>query len=161
MGDRFAIDIATDQMLRNAASRVLIAALIQATTDDAIVPLSLVNASRAYAAGGVVDGAGQSGSVLNVRARVADETLARGDFFSIAHGGRRYVHMITADTIVGSDGEAALPIWPMLRFITVDGEACEFAQPYIEGRLLGFDAKGASFSRIRVDPLQFSIVERA
>lgn len=161
MGDRFAVDFATDQLQRGAASRELIAALTEATTAGAIAPLSLVNASRAYAPGGVIDGGGQAGSTLVVRGRVPGETLARGDFFSIVHLGRRYVHMIRANTGVGGDGRAAIPIWPMLRFITLDGAQCEFAQPYIEGRLVGFDPKGAVFSRIRVEPLTFTILERA
>lgn len=161
MGDRFAVDFVTDQLLRNADSRNLIAALTEATTADAIAPVPLVNASRAYAPGGVVDGAGQTGSTLNIRGRVAGEVLARGDFFSIIHAGRRYVFMIRGNVTVDGAGKAAVPIWPMLRFVTVDGEACEFAQPYIEGRLVGFDAKGAAFTRIRVEPLSFSIIERA
>lgn len=87
-------------------------------------------------------------------------SLVRGEFFSIVHDGRRYLHMVTANKGVPQSGSLSVPIWPMLRFLTVDGEACEFTQPMIEGRLVGFD-KGATLSGIRIEPLQWSIVERA
>lgn len=160
MGDRFAIDVTTGRLQRDAASRELIAALTEATTAGAIMPLYLPAAPPQPYAASVVDGADQAGSVLNVRGLHPGTSLVRGSFFSIVHDGRRYVHMITASMVAPASGFVSVPIWPMLRFLTIDGEACEFKSPMIEGRLVGFD-KGAVLSGIRIEPLQFSIVERA
>lgn len=159
MGDRFAGDVATTQLRQDAQSRLLIADLLEGLTVDVKIALRLPNRSRPLS-GAVVDGADQAGSVLNVRGLGRAFAPARGDFFSIVHDGRHYVHMITAQVIAGADGRAALPILPMLRFLTTDGDRVALDQPMIEGRLVGFDPKGATFVRNRVDPLSFSIVER-
>lgn len=158
-GDRFAVDITTTQLLQDAESRLLIAALFQATTDDARIRFRQPNRrSRGFPA--VVDGSGQSGRTLNVRGLPARAAFDRGEFFSLIHNGQRYVYMTAGAAKAGADGRAAVPIWPMLRTLTVDASVCEFAAPYIEGQLVGFD-KGAGFERNRTKPLSFSIVERA
>lgn len=162
MGDRFALDVQTGRLMNNDQARQLIAALTQATTDDAIFAFDQPNLpNRPVAGGTITDGAGQTGTTLNIRAGNAGAVMAWGRFFSIAHGGRRYVHMITADATIGSDGRAALPIWPMLRFRTAADDVVELDAPKIEGQLLGFDGKGATFERIRTNPLSFTIQERA
>jgi hypothetical protein len=160
MGDRFAIDVTTGQLLRDDDARNLIASLIEATTSGAIMPLILPGSDQRRWSTPVVDGTDQAGSILKVRGFGTNTGLLRGEFFSIVHAGRRYVHMITANMTVPADGRISVPIWPMLRFLTVDGEQCEFTEPMIEGRLVGFD-QGAVLSGIRIQPLQFSIVERA
>jgi hypothetical protein len=159
MGDRFAVDVSTSQLRQDAQSRHLVAALMEATTADAKIALRLPNTSAPIRGDGVVDGSGQTGSVLQVRGMIPNAALQWGVFFSVVHIGIHYVHMIRGQVFVDAAGRAAVPIWPMLRFITVDGEACSFEAPMIEGQLVGFD-KGAGFERNRTKPLAFSIQER-
>lgn len=159
MGDRFAADITTAQLRQDAQSRLLIADLMEGLTADVRIPLRMPNRSRALGAG-VVDGAGQTGSALKVRGLYRGSGPARGDFFSIVHGDRHHVFMATAQVIADAAGAATIPIWPMLRFITVDGSRVALDAPMIEGRLVGFDGKGVQFARNRAEPLQFSIAER-
>ena len=164
LGDRFAVDIETTQFRQDAESRLFIAAVFEATTAGARIALRQPNASRALRvfSSPVVDGAGQSGSTLAVRGLVRGQTVTRGDFLSIVHGGNRYLHMIAGagQISAGADGKVAIPLWPMLRFLSVDAEPVELTGPMIEGKLVGFD-KGAAFKRARAEPLSFSIVERA
>lgn len=159
MGDRWAVDVSTTQLRQDAESRLLLATLFEATTADARIALRVPNRSRPMSGGIVADGADQSGSILNVRGRFAGIAFARGDFFSIVHDGVHHVHMVRGQAISGTDGRAAVPIWPMLRFLTADGDVCHFDQPMIEGQLVGFD-KGAGFERNRTKPLAFTIQER-
>ncbi len=159
MGDRFAVDVATSQLRQDAQSRLLVAALMEATTEDARIELRMPNRGPAIGSGIVVDGAGQSGSTLNIRGAYRQTSFLQGSFFSIVHGGIHHVHMVRGPSMAGADGRAAVPIWPMLRFITVDAESCAFDQPMIEGQLIGFD-KGAGFERNRAKPLSFTIQER-
>lgn len=159
LGDRFAVDITTTQLRQDAESRLLIAALFQATTDDARIRFRQPNRQREYFAA-VVDGAGQSGRTLNVKGLPPRAAFDQGEFFSIVHSGQRYVYMTAGAVIADGSGKAAVPIWPMLRALTIDASVCEFIAPYIEGQLVGFD-KGAGFERNRTKPLTFSIVERA
>ena len=64
-----------------------------------------------------------------------------------------------AAAIATAGGAISLPIWPMLRFLTVDGAVVELVAPKIEGKLSGFN--GAKWIRNRVDPLSMTIGERA
>ena len=159
LGDRFAVDISTSQLRQDSDSRLLIAALFQATTDDARIRFQQPNRRRSGFAA-VIDGAGQSGRTLTVRGLPARAAFDQGEFFSLIHNGQRYVYMTAGAAIAGADGRAAVPIWPMLRALTIDAATCEFIAPYIEGQLIGFD-KGAGFERNRTKPLTFSSVERA
>ncbi len=68
--------------------------------------------------------------------------------------------MATAQVLADATGRLAIPIWPMLRFLTIDGERAALDSPMIEGRLVGFDGKGVSFTKNRTEPLSFSVVER-
>lgn len=158
MGDRFAIDVQTAQLRQDDASRALIAALTSATTDDAIIAIGQPGVS-AGGTNGLVSGNGQGGTTLNVRGLAAGQTIPANYYLSVVHGGRRQVYMTRAAAVAGSNGIAALSIWPMLRFLTVDGEIVELLEPKIEGKLTGFD-RGATWTRNRTDPLSFSIRER-
>lgn len=159
LGDRFAIDVITTQLRQDAQSRELIALLMEATTADARMELRLPNRPRDIGSGIVADGAGQAGSILNLRGAYRQTEFLRGHFFSIEHNGIHRVHMVRGRVVAGADGRVALPIWPMLRFLTTDGDRCHFDQPMIEGQLVGFD-KGAAFERNRTKPLAFTIQER-
>ncbi len=64
-----------------------------------------------------------------------------GQAFSLVHAGRRYLHFVAAETIVGADGLMTVPIFPMLRVIPDDGDVCEFARPMIQGSLSGNQVK--------------------
>ena len=161
MGDRFAADIATAQLRQDDESRLFAAALMEATTADGRIQLRLPNVPRqAGFRGAAVDGAGQSGSTLALRGVTPGVAARRGQYFSIVHGGLHHVHMVRASGAAGADGRLSVAIWPMLRFLTADGDACAFDVPMIEGQLVGFDARGAAFSRNRTEPFEFSIVER-
>ncbi len=158
MGDRFAVDIVTSQLRQDAASRDLIGLLMEATTADARIELRLPNAPRSLGSGIVIDGAGQTGSTILLRGAYRQTEFVRR-FFSIVHGGIHHVYMVRGRAMADADGRVALPIWPMLRFISADGDVCHFDQPMIEGQLVGFD-KGAGFQSNRTKPLTFSIQER-
>lgn len=158
MGDRFAVDISTSQLRQDAASRDLIGLLMEATTADARIELRLPNAARPIGSGIVIDGAGQTGSTILLRGAYRQTEFVRR-FFSIVHGGVHHVYMVRGRAMADANGRVALPIWPMLRFISADGDVCHFDQPMIEGQLVGFD-KGAGFERNRTKPLSFSIQER-
>jgi hypothetical protein len=159
MGDRFVVDVSTSQLRQDPESRHLIALLMEATTADARIELRLPNRPQPIGSGIAVDGAGQTGSTLNLRGLFRQTEIVHGRFFSVVHGGVHFVYMTRGRVVAGADGKAAVPIWPMLRFITVDGEEAAFDQPMIEGQLVGFD-KGAGFERNRTKPLGFSIQER-
>jgi len=160
-GDRFAADIGTSRWRQDSEARLFIAALFEATTGDAIMEVRQPNLPDRPSAGTpVVDGVDQAGTTVALRGMTPNLVLERGQVFNIIHADVHYLYMIMAETVVDAAGDASLAIWPMLRFLTVDGEPCEIDEPKIEGQLVGFD-KGSTWVRNRTDPIAFSIVERA
>lgn len=85
----------------------------------------------------VVDGQGQSGTSLRIRGGAPGYVIRFGQAFSIVHGGRRYLYFAAQQIALDTNGKALLPIFPMLRAITSDGDICEFSRPLIEGSLTG------------------------
>lgn len=161
MGDRWTAVVSTAQLRQNADGRALLSALTMATTLDARMPIAQPHVPQLP--GGsvpVVNGADQAGSTIPVRGVPGGTLLEQGRYFSILHLGIHHVHMVAQATIVPSDGTVAVPIWPQLRFLTIDGERVFFDVPMIEGKLVGFD-KGGRFVRNRIDPFEFSIMERS
>ncbi|TCP30690.1 hypothetical protein [Sphingomonas sp. BK235] len=160
MGDRWAADVRTALLRQDQAGRDLVAALTQGLTDDGLISIDQPNRPAiALAGNAVVDGSNRGGTTLFLRGMAMPGVFPRGIYLSIIRGGRRYIHMTAGPANVSSSGTAALPIWPMLRFLTVDGDAVEIADPKIEGKLSGF--AGAQWVSSRVDPLSFIIAERA
>jgi hypothetical protein len=88
----------------------------------------------------------------------AGYTARKGQFFNLIHGGRRYLKMVTADTIADGGGTMTVPFWPMLRVLPSDGDAIDWV-PQIEGVLSGQES-GWTLQRVRNDGLTFSIEER-
>lgn len=161
MGDRWTAVVSTAQLRQNADGRALLAALTMATTLDARMPIAQPHVP--VLPGGsapVVNGADQAGSTVSVRGVPGGTLLEQGRYFSILHLGIHHVHMVAQATTVPSDGTVAVPIWPQLRFLTIDGERVFFDVPMIEGKLVGFE-KGGRFVRNRIDPFEFSIMERS
>src|SRR3546814_1868617 len=57
-------------------------------------------------------------------------------FFSIVHGGRRYVHMFTASVVASGTGTVTASIFPPLRTSLSVNYLFEIAAPKIEGHVL-------------------------
>lgn len=160
MGDRWSANVATAQLRQDAASSALVAALTVATTDGARMAISQPHVPQLPASAPVVDGVNQAGSAIAIRGVPANTLFQVERYISILHLGVHHVHMVTAAVTTPTTGRVTLSIWPMLRFLTLDGERVHISDPMIEGRLVGFDA-GAAFVRNRREPVGFSIVERS
>lgn len=158
MGDRWIAEINTAQLRFDDAGRDLVAALTQALTQDGIISIGQPNLAAPIATDALTNGANQGGTSFAIRAAIPGATIPRSAYLSVIHGGRRHVHLTTATVTVSAQGQATLSVWPMLRFLTVDGSTVELIDPKIEGRLTGF--AGATWVRNRVDPLTFSVSER-
>lgn len=159
MGDRWIAEIATAQLRFDEPGRALVAALTRGLTEDGTLSIGQPNLPAPLATGnGVTDGAGFGGTTLRLRAVSPSADVPTGTYLSVIHGGRRYVHMTTAAATTSVTGKVDLQIWPMMRFLTIDGETVELLDPKIEGRVSGFG--GATWVRNRIDPLAFTIAER-
>lgn len=158
LGTRSSYEFTLPLMSAEPLGRLWASRLRQAKLYGALMPLVQDQFEIGTPGLVVVDGDGQTGSTLNVRGGNAYYAVREGQAFSIVHNGVRYVHYATADVKLSGAGAAALPIVPMLRFITIDGETCEFGQPMIEGTISGNEltwevmtAPYVNFGTIRLD----------
>lgn len=108
----------------------------------------------------VVDGAGQSGSALNLRGWAANAAAFKaGDYLSFADVlGRQCLHQATADCTADASGFASVAIAPPLRRAAADGEAVEITAPLGVFRLVA-DDPALSIRPPLFGAIQFDIVE--
>lgn len=137
LGSRFGIAVTMPPMPSAKLGRQWLASLILGKSEGVRIELPMAGFDPGLPGAVLVDGAGQAGTTLNVRAATPNYAFRFGQFFSIVTGGRHHLHMVAAETLADSAGEAALPIAPMLRTPPADGDACHFAQPMIEGFISG------------------------
>lgn len=158
LGTRTSYEFTLPIMAAEPLGRIWASRLRQAKLGGALMRLVQDQFTIGIPGAIIVDGAGQTGSTLNIRGGTPYYAVREGQAFSIIHNGRRYVHFAASDAVLSSSGTAALPIVPMLRFITVDAETCEFGQPMIEGTISGNElawevmtAPYVNFGSIRID----------
>ncbi len=75
----------------------------------------------------VVDGAGQTGQVLNIKGLVSGATISPGDKFQI--GLRLYKYIGLVDAVADGSGEVSIDIWPRLRTSPSDNETIITTNP--------------------------------
>lgn len=137
LGDRFALDVTMPEMRSADLGMGWVAKLILGQRQGVILPWPQPGFLPGTPGSPVVNGAGQAGSTLLLRGFAPRYAVRLGQFFSIVHGGRRYLHMAAADAAADADGNLSLAIAPMLRVSPANGAICEFAVPMIEGLLEG------------------------
>lgn len=137
LGNRFALELAYPRLKPEPDGRILASRLRRAKTEGALFPFPQPGLAIGNPGAPVVDGAGQSGSMLALRGFTPGYRVREGQFFSIIDGGRRYLHEAAAETIADAGGRLVLAINPMLRIRPGNAAICEFAKPYIEGIVSG------------------------
>lgn len=106
-----------------------------------------------------VSGGGQAGSTLAVTGANPNYPFRLGQFFTLVHGGQRYLHQLAAPTNATSGGTATLTIVPPLRIEPSDSDVLEIGQPIVEG-LLADNGFEWSIDRARLAGISFTILER-
>ncbi len=137
LGDRFALAVELPPLDNVELGMAWISALIAARREGAIMNWPLAGFRPGVTGFPVVFGAGNAGSQLPITGLAPGYPVRPGQFFSIIHGGRRYLHEAEAAVTANGNGSVILPIAPMLRISPSDGAVCEFAMPKIEGLLDG------------------------
>lgn len=162
LGTRWGIEVTIPVMRTEPDGRKWASLLVQAKLAGALMRFRQDGfriGQPALAGNPRVNGAGQTGMVLAVDGLRPGYAVRDGQFFSLVSGGRRYLHMATADVLVGPSGAINLPILPMLRISPADNDECEFAQPKIQGELQGNEAAWSRLSAPFTDFGTITILE--
>lgn len=158
MGSRFRIAVTMPPMPSVQLGRQWVSRLIRGKSEGVRMPFPLLSFNPGAPGTVLVNGASQAGSSLSVDGATANYAFREGQFFSIVNSGKHHLHMVTAETIASALGAATLPIAPMLRKSPADNAVCHFAEPMIEGFIMGEEFPW-SLSVEHLIGLEFQIVE--
>lgn len=134
LGDRWKLDVVC-RPLAYAQAVGVVAALVQGTSQRVVVPVQQPGLTIGSPGNPVAATAASGGTTVSASGFSASYAVQPGQYFSLVHGGKRYLHIITAATTATAGGAATLAIWPMLRTPLTAGDVLEFATPKIEGYL--------------------------
>ena len=132
LGSRYAIAVTLPTLDRDMGP-VWIGARLAAEAQNSTLTLAWPSALFENAPAALVNGAGQAGTLLNVKGLPASAAIPALTPLSFQAGGRNYLHLTTAALVTGADGTISFPIAPMLRAAPADSTAVNFATPTIEG----------------------------
>jgi len=102
-----------------------------------------------------------SGTIIPLSGLNAGYAIKEGQFASIIHAGRRYLHMFTADAVVTAGGAVTASMWPMIRTPLSAGDVVEITRPMIEGLINPGDELSWQIAVQRVADFSFTIAESA
>lgn len=157
MGSHWAMDVDVPRMNDRCCGIGLVADLVQGESETIIALVPEPKGMHIPTGAPLVNGAGQSGMVLNIDGLTPNEVIRKGKFLSLIISGQRFLYMVRSE-VVATTGAVAVPIWPMLRVSPANNGVVELAEPKIEGYI----AAGQEWD-VNQMPLigaQFSIEER-
>ncbi len=161
LGTRFGIEVSMPPMPSGDTGRLFVSRLLQARSARLLMNWPLLDFDPGNPGAPKISATTASGSILPLKGLTAGYTGKEGQFFSIIHAGRRYLHMLTADFTADGAGNATAAIFPMLRVGLSVNDVLEMAQPIIEGHVLPGDELSWKMSLERHIGLGFSVMEAA
>lgn len=158
IGTRFGVRY-TMPPLEGVEARTLIARLMRGRFDRVLMPWPATEFDFGDPGSPTIQASASGGSAISVEGLDLGYTIREGQFFSIVHSSRRYVHMSTGDVTPNGSGIAAVSIFPPLRSAVSAGDDVELAAPMIEGLVSPGDEIGWSISLELEAAISFSVVE--
>jgi hypothetical protein len=108
---------------------------------------------------GTILGDVSGGDEISLTGLTPGQTIRKGSFLSISHGGRWYIHNVSSATqVVPGSGNVDLTIFPELREEVFLGDEVRLTAPVIEGYLEG-DELTWTLEEARTVGLSFTVVE--
>lgn len=161
IGTRFGLNVSMPMQESASDGRLLVSRLLQARQTRLLMSWPLLDFDPGAPGSPVLSGSVSGGTALPVTGLTAGYEAKEGQFLSIVHDARRYVHMITGDGTANGSGDLSLGIFPMLRTNLISGDVVELAQPMIEGHVLPGDELSWQMSIDRHIGVNFSVMEAA
>lgn len=136
-GSRYRVTFSYPPMIPDK-SRQFVARLLRAKREGIKIKLPLI-VSQGFPGTPVVNGAGQSGTSINLRGFTPGYIAKEGYWLTIIEGAGAYLHSVAATATANGSGTMTLQIEPPLRVPFADGRTVNFAAPYVEGFVDGED----------------------
>lgn len=137
-GSRFRAEL-TFPPMKATTARQFISRLVKAKRVGGLrVEFPLTDISQGSPGSPVVNGAGQSGTTINLRSMTPGYVFLEGYWLSIVDAsGQAYLHSVQAEATVNGTGFVSVVIEPPLRYPYADGAQVLVATPVIEGFIDG------------------------
>jgi hypothetical protein len=161
VGTRFGVRITMGILPSDNAGRTFVSRLLQARQDRLLMKWPLGNFNPGATGSPLINANVASGSAIVIKGLPASYAAKEGQFISIIHSGRRYVHMFTGDGTANGSGVLTIQIFPMLRTAISTNDVVEIAQPMIEGNVLPGEELSWELSVEKNINLVFSVMEAA
>lgn len=158
LGMRFGVRFVMPE-LDGEEARAYVARLLRGRADRVVIPWPQTIYSDDDPGNASMLGNVAGGTAISVKGLNPSYAFAEGQFFSVIHGGRRYVYMTTSTAQVGIGGTAALSIWPPLRTPLSVNDVVEVAEPMIEGLVSPGDELVWQQAIDLTSVIEFSVVE--
>jgi hypothetical protein len=137
-GSRYRAALSFPPMVNDSDGRIFVSRLIRAKRLGLRVPYPLLDQTQGIPGAPVVNGAGQSGTTLNVRGMTPNYPGREGFWLSVVDAsGQHYLHNAAGAFNASAGGLAAIPLSEPLRTPFPDGAVVHLARPMIEGIVSG------------------------
>lgn len=133
LGTRWAMRVSMPPM-RAEVGRLWVDALSRGTESGVLMPI-VQDIDVGNPGAPLLSAAVTAGMLLPIKGLTPGYVAKAGQFLSIVHGGRRYVHIFSADAAANGSGVLNAAIWPMIRTGLSVNDVVEIAVPMIEGWL--------------------------
>lgn len=160
-GTRFGARVSIPPIRTDDLGRVYVARLLQGRRYGVLMRWPLLEFNPGNPGTPLIASAASSGSSISLKGLTAGYTIKEGQYFSIIIGGKRYLHMATADVTASGTGTATVTIFPLLRKAVAIDNVVELAQPMIEGFVSPGDELGWEIASNRFMNINFTIMESA
>lgn len=154
-GGKFRFDISLPPLVDG---RAMVSRLVRAKQEGARIAIPLLGQSQGTPGAPLVNGAGQSGTTLNIDGLLAGYTAKEGYWLNIIQGGRYYLHQIATTAVADGSGVLAATIFPALRVSFSDNAVIVLDKPKIEGFIDGNEQAWAVSDDLHTG-IQFTIEE--
>lgn len=160
-GTRFGARVSVPPMRSDELGRIYVSRLLQGRLNGVLMRWPLLEFNPGNPGSPLVAAGASSGSTIQLKGLTAGYVVKEGQYFSIVTGGRRYLHMATADVTASGTGTAAVNIFPLLRKSVATNDVIEMAQPMIQGLISPGDELGWEIASNRFMNINFTIMESA
>lgn len=136
LGLRFAARVTLPPMRSDAEGLVMVSRLIQARSSELLLDCPLVDGSFTATGLPKVKTAASGGTSLAIKNMTPGVSVGEGRIFHIMHGGRPWLHMLTALITADVAGEAVATLWPPMRTAVSVDDAVSFDAPKMQGHVM-------------------------
>ena len=160
-GTRFGVRVTIPPLRTDDLGRVYVARLLQGRTNGVLMKWPNLEFDPGTPGTPLVATHTASGSSIALKGLTPGYIIKEGQYFSIIIGGKRYLHMATANVTASGTGTATVNIFPLLRKAAAVDNVVELAQPMIEGFVSPGDELGWQIASNRFMDISFTIMESA